>query len=67
MHGIFFTTPTTPSVTVTPWRTGLGTGRLVIQGHADAQIAGQPYIGVSTVRSRPDRTRDKAAAIAMLI
>jgi DNA-binding CsgD family transcriptional regulator len=32
---------------------------LVAQGHTDAQIAGQLYISVSTVRSHLDRIRDK--------
>jgi DNA-binding CsgD family transcriptional regulator len=32
---------------------------LVARGHTDAQIAGQLYISVSTVRSHLDRIRDK--------
>jgi DNA-binding CsgD family transcriptional regulator len=32
---------------------------LVAQGQTDAQIAGQPYISISTVRSHLDRIRDK--------
>ena len=34
---------------------------LVAQGHTDAQIAGQLYIAVSTVRSHLDRIRDKTS------
>jgi DNA-binding CsgD family transcriptional regulator len=34
---------------------------LVAQGHTDAQIAGQLYISVSTVRSHLDRIRDKTS------
>ena len=33
---------------------------LVAQGRTDAQIAGQLYISVSTVRSHLDRIRDKS-------
>jgi DNA-binding NarL/FixJ family response regulator len=34
---------------------------LVAQGRTDAQIAGQLYISVSTVRSHLDRIRDKTS------
>ena len=34
---------------------------LVARGHTDAQIAGQLYISVSTVRSHLDRIRDKTS------
>ena len=34
---------------------------LVAQGHTDAQIAGQLYISISTVRSHLDRIRDKTS------
>jgi DNA-binding CsgD family transcriptional regulator len=34
---------------------------LVAHGHTDAQIAGQLYISLSTVRSHLDRIRDKTS------
>jgi DNA-binding CsgD family transcriptional regulator len=35
---------------------------LVARGHTDAQIAGQLYISVQTVRSHLDRIRDKTGS-----
>jgi non-specific serine/threonine protein kinase len=61
---LVLTTPGPPPATLAPGTARLSTRErelvtLVAQGRTDAQIAGQLYISIRTVRSHLDRVRDK--------
>jgi DNA-binding CsgD family transcriptional regulator len=63
-YALMLTAPAPPPTAAGPGLAGLSTRErelvtLVAQGRTDAQIAGQLYISIRTVRSHLDRIRDK--------